>query len=177
MMGVAGNGIQISFYVVYLDGIGFSATAISLLQAATALLALVGALAAGRFARRYDPLMLLVITTVGEILAITVTPLFGSALPLVLLAGFRGLSGGMAHPLTVANLGRGAEANALGKAVGLRTTANRFTALVTPVIMGLVVETAGLEPSFFVIGGTVISVLVAVWLILRRAPSLRAAPR
>lgn len=177
MMGVAGNGIQISFYVVYLDGIGFNATAIGLLQAATSLLALIGALVAGRFARRYDPLTLLVVTTVGEILAITVTPFFSSAYPLMLLAAFRGLSGGMAHPLTVANLGRGAEANAQGKAVGLRTTANRFTALITPVIMGLVVESAGLEPSFFIVGGTAIAVLVAVWLLIRRAPSLKGAPR
>ncbi len=159
MLSVAGNGIQSSFYVVYLEGIGFSGTLIGLLLSAMSTFGLAGALMVGIVTRIGNPMTLLVLIVIAEVVAIAVTPLFHLLTPLFILIAFRGFFAGVAHPLTVANLGHGAEANAQGKAVGLRTTANRLTGLVTPILMGSIVEVVGLDLSFYVTGGIIILML------------------
>ncbi|HEX9810346.1 MAG TPA: MFS transporter [Alphaproteobacteria bacterium] len=157
----AGNGIQGSFYVVYLESIGLSGTIIGTLLAVSSILGGAGSLAAGWLARRFGTVRVLVVAVTCAIIAISITPLIGTFVLLVIASSLRGGFMGVSQPLLISLMARSA-GRAQGKGVGLRTTANRLAILVTPVIMGAIAEVAGIEASFYLTGGFLILVLLGV---------------
>jgi MFS family permease len=174
MMGVAGNGIQNSFYVVYLGQIGLTATFIGVLMATINYGSMAGAFTVGRLVRYFNPFTLMILATIGEIVGIALVPLFSTLAILAALALFRGLTGGIAHPMMVSTLSRSVGTREQGKAVALRTTGNRLTGFIVPIVMGTTAELIGVENSFYVIGGILIAVVAAVGLYARRVPELRS---
>jgi MFS family permease len=157
----AGNGIQASFYVVYLESVGMSGTVIGTLIAASSVLGGVGSLSAGWFARVFTSYRVLVVCICCAILMIAITPLLGTFFLLLLASGLRGGFMGVSQPLLISLLAESA-GQAQGKSVGLRTTGNRLAILVTPVVMGAVVEMIGIEASFYVMGGLFIILMLGV---------------
>jgi len=152
------NGIQMSFYVVYLESIGFSGTVIGLLVAASSILGGVGALSAGWLARTFSSYWVLVSCICFSIMMVAITPLLGSVLLLLSASGLRGGAMGTTQPLLISLLAQSA-GNAQGKGVGLRTSANRLSVLLTPVLMGAVAEVIGLKAAFYVMGGILLTLL------------------
>ena len=145
------NGIQLSFYVVYLESIGLSGTIIGLLVAASSVLGGVGALSAGWLARKFTPFWVLILSICFSIIMVSITPLLGSVVLLLVASALRGGTMGATQPLLISLLAQSA-GNAQGKGVGLRTTANRVSVLVTPILMGAIAEVIGIEASFYVMG-------------------------
>ena len=174
MMGVGGNGIQNSFYIVYLGQIGLTGTFIGILVATINYGSMAGAFTVGWLARIINPFTLMILATIGEILGIAIVPLFSAFALLVALAFFRGITGGIAHPMMVSTLSRSVGAGEQGKAVALRTTGNCLFGFLVPIVMGTTAELIGVENSFYVIGGILIAVVAAVGLYARRVPELRA---
>jgi MFS family permease len=172
MLRMAGNGIQNSFYVVYLRSIDVTATEIGLLLAAASVLGGVGALAIGPVARIFRPHWLLLMTVTGSIVLVAITPLLGSFFLLLIASGLRGGTMGMSQPLMISILSRATGRESQGKSVGLRATANRLTATVLPIVMGAVVELAGLEASFLIIGGVLVALMALLAIHVKRTPAL-----
>ncbi len=155
------NGILTSFYVVWLESIGFKGTAIGILIAASSILGGLGALSAGRLARMFSSYWVLVVSVCCAILLVAITPLLATFVLLLVASALRGGFMGVSQPLLIALLARSA-GDAQGKAVGLRTTVNRLSILATPVVMGAIAEVLGIAASFYVVGGLLIALMVAV---------------
>jgi len=161
----SGAAMQSSFYDVYLEGIGISGTAIGFLFTAAAVVGGIGALSVGRLSRFVDPVWLLMISVIATIVCLTITPMLGAYVALLAVMALRGGVLGISQPLMISILGRSLESGSQGKGVGLRTTANRVMNSLLPPIAGGVVLLAGLENTFYIVGGIAIALLglVAVY--------------
>ncbi len=169
----SGQGIQSSFYVVYLENIGLTGTAIGSLLSAFLLVGAFGALATGPLTRIFNRFWLLMATVALSILFIAITPLLGTFFLLLAAIVARGAVLGTVQPLMLTIIAQAAGAGDQGKGVALRATANRFAMTVIPVVMGGVVELVGIENAFLVIGAVLLIVLLGLAVYVKRAPSFK----
>lgn len=175
---IAGFGMQSSFYTVYLETQGYTGTMIGLLLAIYSLFGGGLSLMTGWLTRLFRPMWLMIVVIGGSIAAIAITPALGSFAWLAAAAAINGGCYGLSQPLMISNMSRVVGPADQGKAVGLRTTANRLAATFMPVIMGAVVQAAGLAASFYVTGGALLAMLLAVAIWGRRvAGELAVTPR
>ena len=56
--------------------------------------------------------------------------------------------------------------------MALRTSANRTISTVIPVLMGAVVEIAGIEASFYILGAVLLALVGLLGLYMKRSPGL-----
>ena len=145
--------MQNSFYVVYLEGVGISATEIGLLFAASATVGAIGAITTGRLTNYLEPAFFLVLSVVGTIVFMGITPLLGGYALLMIVIALRGSCLGFSQVLMISILGRSLDRTTQGKGVGLRTTTNRVMNAALPPVVGGIVEIAGLENAFYIVGG------------------------
>ena len=82
---------------------------------------------------------------------------------------------GLAQPLVITLVLRGAGRENQGKAIGLRGTANRVASIVSPLAMGAIAEAVGLERSFYVVGALVSVVMIGIAIYLWRNPQIAKA--
>lgn len=168
MLRIGGHAIQGSFYVVYLDEVGLTATAIGALLATGAGMAAIGTLLAAPLTRWIQGGWLLLLCSLVSVVAIAVTPLLGVYLLFLVAQLVRGASVGLSTPLIITEMSA-VVGDSQGKAVGLRTMSNRFMSMVTPVALGGLVAVAGLEASLL-IGGLALCLMMAatgLWARLR----------
>jgi predicted MFS family arabinose efflux permease len=171
----AGQGIQSSFYVVYLEGIGMSATLIGSLLSVFLLIGASGALAAGSLARLFNPYWLLMVAVALTIILIAITPLLGGVfLLLALVIGLRGGAIGVIQPVMLSLVAKAANPGDQGKGVAVRATANRLAMTVTPVVMGATAELAGIENAFYLVGAVLLVALAVMAVYVRRTPVFRS---
>jgi MFS family permease len=177
MIRIGGTGIQTSFYVVYLDQIGMTGTVIGTILGVSGAAASVGSLIVGPLVRVMHPHWLVVIAVAIAVITIGITPLLGGAyLLLMAVLALRGLCLGVGQPLEISITGRAVDAMQQGKAVGLRTTSNRVTGALVPVIMGLVADIVGIENSFYVMGVIMLALVALTALYVVRQPELGRDP-
>jgi len=163
--------VQNSFYTVYLHDIGLSGTLMGILVGSQSLIGGPASLLTGTAARFMRPHWVLLGSTAMAIVAITITPLFTTFMPLMIAACFFGIGIGVGFPLLLTMLAGGSQASEQGLSVGLRTTANRLASIVIPVVMGLVIEVTGIAYGFLVIGLMLMGVLAAVGWAVHRSPA------
>jgi predicted MFS family arabinose efflux permease len=164
-----GAAIQGSFYVVYLEGIGVSGTVIGLMMTAAGVLGLAGSLSAAPMLRFAASHWLLLWTTVATLVFVVITPLLED-IPLLLAAsGIRGWALAASLVFLISLISRWAGPGVQGKAMGLRVTVNQLTSVIVPVVMGAVVEVAGIEASFYVVGVAALVMIVLSGLWARRS--------
>ena len=148
-----GGSVQSTFYVVWLDGIGLTGTAIGMLISVSAVAAAAGSFLAGPASRVRKPYLVMFGTILASVLAVAITPLLGAVfLALAAGAAFRGATNGLCQPLVISTVLRAAPPEMSGKAVGIRGTANRVSSIGSPIVMGAIAEVAGLEASFYIVG-------------------------
>jgi MFS family permease len=82
---------------------------------------------------------------------------------------------GLAQPLVITLVLRGAGRENQGKAIGLRGTANRISSILSPLAMGVIAQAFGLELSFYVVGALVSLVMVGIAIYLWRRPDIATA--
>lgn len=172
---IAGFAIQSTFYAVWLESQGYTGTTIGMLMAVYSLFGGGTALFVRRLLRVFRPLGMMIVMVAVCVAAIAVTPLLGNIWLLILAAAANGGAYGLSQPLMITLTARAAGPANQGKAVGLRTSANRLAATFMPVLMGAVVEIAGLEPSFYITGAVVIALLGAAALYGRLSGAARDA--
>lgn len=175
---VVGEAVSASFYVVYLDSIGLSGTAIGLLQSAYSAFGAASALSSGRLARTFNPFWLLIGAVASGTILICITPLLGGYY-FVLMAAMmsRGAVTGLVQPLMLSIVSRATDSASQGLAVGLRATSNRLAMTFTPILMGGVVEILGLATAFYVIGFVTLTLLLGVAFYLKSTPDFNSTHR
>ena len=163
----APGAIQASFYVVYLGDIGFSGTLIGTLVGIAEFFGVLGSLFAAPMERLMRTHWLVILCIAGSVAAIALTPLIGGFLILLIVASaVRGVAQGVSQPLMYSILGRAVPVAMHGATVGLRNSVTRLASIITPAVMGVIGETAGIAASFYVIGamlltGTAVLAVVA----------------
>ena len=167
-----GNVVQGSFYVAWLNDLGFTGTFIGLLSPAAAIAAALFSLMAAPLQRVVGGLWIVLIALWTGIVLICATPLFASYLMLQIAMFLRHGANGLAQPLVITLVLRGAGPENQGKAVGLRGTANRVASVLSPLVMGAIAEAVGLETAFYVVGAAASIIMIAVAIYLWRHPDV-----
>jgi MFS family permease len=167
----SGQGIQSSFYVVYLESISLTGTLIGSLLSAFLLVSAFGALTTGPLMRIFNRFWLLIATVALSIIFIAITPLLGTFFLLLVVIIARGAVLGTVQPLMLTIISQAAGARDQGKGVALRATANRFAMTVIPVVMGGVVELVGIEKAFLVIGIVLLVLLLGLAIYVKLTPA------
>jgi len=165
------SAVQGSIYVVYLNEVGLTGTAIGALFAAIEGASAIGSLLAGQSQRVIKPYTLMLTTTGLGIVLINGTPLLGGIFVLLMGAQLlRGVIQGINQPVLFGIQARAAGRARQGATVALRVTLNRLVSIVVPPVMGIIADTAGIEMSFFWLGSVLILMTagLAVW--IRFAP-------
>ena len=147
-----GNAVQSSFYVAWLNERGITGTAIGLLSPAGAIGAAVFSLLTTRLMRYIDGFWIVLVSLWIGILLVCATPLLGTYFLLQVAMFLRSGLNGLAQPLVITLVLRGAGGANQGKAVGLRGTANRLASILAPLAMGAIAEAVGLELAFYLTG-------------------------
>ena len=165
----ATNGVENSFLIVYLRDVGFAGTIIGAMFSLAEVVNGFASLAAGRVARWMPiPWLMLMFTTLS-IALLAITPLTGGVLALLALAhclrrGFEGL----VQPLMFSLQAKAVPVNVQGSIVGLRVTNNRLSSIITPILMGLIVEVFGIAHGFMVMGGVLLVACAVLAVIVAR---------
>jgi MFS family permease len=170
-----GNVLQGSFYVAWLTEMGITGTAIGLLSPAAAIGAALFSLVTTRLMRYVGGLWIVLWSLWVGMLLIAVTPLLGSYLLLQIAMFLRSGANGLAQPLIITLVLRGAGQANQGKAIGLRGTANRIASIVSPLGMGLMAEAVGLGPAFYLVGAAITAIMLAIGVYLWRHPETARA--
>lgn len=170
-----GNAVQGSFYVAWLNDMGLTGTAIGLLSPAAAIAAALFSLLAAPLARAVGGLWVALVSLWAGVLLICATPLFGTYLLLQVAMFLRSGANGLAQPLVITLVLRGAGRENQGKAIGLRGTANRIASVASPLAMGALAQAFGLELAFYVVGATVSIVMAGIAVYLWRRPDVARA--
>ena len=169
---ISSSAVQDSFYPLYLNEAGYSATQIGFLVTISAAVAALGTLCVTPSIKYIKPLWLLLFATIGAIIFVAITPLLQSFETLAIASGLRGFCMGISQPLILSILVHAAGPGSQGKTIALRTTANRAAAGLTPMGMGLVAAGTGLATSFFVAGGVLMAACLLMAVYMRRRPEL-----
>ena len=170
----ATNGVEASFFIVYLKQLGFAAAAIGALFSIAEVFNGFSSLLAGRVSRWMPiPLLMVGFTTVSAALLL-ITPFFGGAFVLLALAQTirRGCEG-VVQPLMFSMQTRAVSRDRQGSMVGLRVTNNRLSSIITPMAMGVVVEHFGIENGFVIVGAVLLLACTALMIGVVRTPELR----
>jgi MFS family permease len=170
-----GNSVQSSFYVAWLDEMGITGTAIGLLSPASALAGALVSLLTEKLVRYISGFWILLLSLWAGIVFICITPLLGTYLLLQIAMFLRSAANGLAQPLVITLVLRGAGKSSQGKAIGLRGTANRVASILSPVAMGAIAEAVGLEIAFYVIGLFATALMAGIALYLWRRPDVAKA--
>jgi MFS family permease len=170
-----GNAVQGSFYVAWLNEMGLTGTAIGLLGPAAAIGAALFSLLTSKLMRYVGGLWIALVSLWSGILLVCATPLFGSYFLLQMAMFLRSGANGLAQPLVITLVLRGAGRENQGKAVGLRGTANRVASIASPLAMGAIAEAVGLERSFYVVGALVSVAMIGIAIYLWRNPKIAQA--
>jgi MFS family permease len=168
---ITSNHIQSTFYVVFLESTGLTATLIGLTITAVAGCGLFSTLAVAPMARRVNPAWLLFWVTIISTILMAIVPLLSLYFLLIIVSGLRGIALGVAQPLLISILGNACERGDQGKAVGLRTTINRAAQTLLPLVMGSIAEAVGLENSFYIIGGSLLIFMMGIAIYMLRTPA------
>jgi len=176
VLNIAVGAIQGSFFIAYMREIGLGATLIGVVFAGLNLSGLAGTAGMTPLARRLGDVRLLNATVVAALAAITATPLLAAFLPLLAVTVLRGFAQGISQPLMIMIPSKSVPSGSQGAVVGLRISLNRLMQTVLPPVMGGVVGLAGLEASFYLVGGTLLALTCALWAVFRPPARTGAEP-
>ncbi len=166
--------IQMSFYITYLNEIGYPATVIGGLISCAEITGAFGSLLAAPLMRRFPAHWILIVFTTITIAMMTITPLLGGIVALLGAAQImRGAAHGLLHPATFSVISKALDAETQARGVALRTTGNRLGAVLLPIIMGFVAELVGIEASFVIIGGGLLALTALIAVLTARADAFK----
>jgi len=104
----------------------------------------------GRLLNIYNRKKILVVSMLAIIVAVGLIPSMVSVAGFAVLISIFGLGFGMTQPLSMVMVADLADPNQSGLAMGLRFTAIMLAGLISPILLGLIIETLGLAPAFYV---------------------------
>ena len=170
----ATNAAENSFLIVWLREAGFAGTMIGAMFSVAEIFNGFASLVSGRIAKLMPMTWLMVGFTMASILLLAITPLMGGTFPLLASAHcLRRCFEGIVQPLMFSLQARAVSRDLQGAMVGLRVTNNRLSSIITPFLMGLIVQFFGLASGFYVTGGLLFLGCAILAVAVARTPSLR----
>ena len=170
----ATNAAESSFLIVYLREFGFAGTMIGIMFAVAEIFNGLGSLASGRIARWFPIPWVMIGLTFASIVLLGITPLLGGVFLLLAVAhSLRRCFEGIVQPLMFSMQALSVPREVQGSMVGLRVTNNRLSSIITPFVMGLIVQFFGLANGFFVMGVLLATGCLVLALAVARSPALR----
>lgn len=170
MIGLRGN-----FLPLYLEDQQFSASAIGVILAAGSL----GQAAIRPFTsvvlRASGLVVTMMIAAVIAILGLSVVPLTGLQWVMAALVFVHGVGAGLHQSLGLVLLADNTSDDERGYAVGLRATINQVSSAGAPVLAGVLADSFGMAPAFYLIGVALLLSTYWLWKVLRRADAARKA--
>ena len=183
VMRQTGSGVQSSFYVVWLsEHVGIEGSTIGWLIGAANGASAIAALCTGPLMKKYSAHWLLILMVTVSVVAIAVTPLFGTTfttlLFMALMGGIcvRGFAQGLNLPLMMIILSRNVAPHLQGRVTALRISFNRFGGLLVPPGMGALADmkvVGGLANAFYIVGMAGVFALGALSLWVLFSPSFK----
>ncbi|MGH7906706.1 MAG: MFS transporter, partial [Candidatus Binataceae bacterium] len=105
----------------------------------------------------------LIIAVALAILGITITPLMPNFALLAVAMVVFGVGMGINQPLLLAILSSAVSYENQGVSAGLRSTANLIASLLIPIVMGFVIEAAGIRHGFYIMGAALLFACLIVF--------------
>jgi MFS family permease len=183
VMRQTGSGVQSSFYVVWLsEHVGIQGSTIGWLIGAANGASAIAALCTGPLVKKYSTHWLLILMVTVSVVAIAITPLFGTTfttlLFFALMGGIciRGFAQGLNLPLMMIILSRNVAPHLQGRVTALRISFNRFGGLLVPIGMGALADmqvVGGLANAFYIVGMLGVFALAALSLWVLFSPSFK----
>jgi MFS family permease len=152
-LGVMLQNLRIAFLPLYLDGIGWSASAIGVLLSGAAAAALLTRLGFPAVERVVPLHVLLRVCLVAGAVSVAVVVATGNLAVIVVATAMSGILLGAVAPSTLTMLARTVADGQRGVAIGLRVSANRAAQSAGPLLFGALSALAGLRLAFFVVTG------------------------
>jgi predicted MFS family arabinose efflux permease len=169
MLRHVGGGIQGSFYVVYLEGIGISATMIGVLLTVSGVFGLAGSLGVAPLLRFQRAHWFLLWTVIVSLVFVVITPALTGLPELMLATGLRGGALAASLVLLMTLIARVAGPQLQGQAMGLRVTLNQMVWFIVPITMGALIDLIGMAASFYLIGAVTLGLMAFAGLRVARA--------
>jgi len=171
---ISSSGIQTSFYVVYLNQIGFLGTLIGVLIGISEAAGLLGAFMASWWEKSIKPHWVFLVFGVISLFCVTITPALGGIFVLLAIAtAGRGYAQGLSQPVMFGILARAVSPSQQGTSIGLRTTSNRLATVIVPLVMGVTADAVGIAYSFYLVGGILIACCGILAIFVRSIPDFR----
>lgn len=158
-------GLASAFYPFYLRQVGFTAFLVGVLYAVRQAANTTSNLSLARLGRDEDPLGDLLVGIAVTALALALTPLFATFLPLLVLALVAGGGFALMIPSNLSLIAAASPEKETGLAMGIYGTGLGAGQLISPVLFGAVGEAYGLPWTFFCAGLVVLvlGVISGAW--------------
>jgi MFS family permease len=142
--------LRASFLPVLLRAEGLTEFIVGVLISVFAVMSTSIRLIFGRLLDIFNRKKILTASMLAIIFAVGLLPLVNSMAGFVILISLFGLGFGMTQPLSMVMVADLADPDRSGLTMGLRFTAIMLADLLSPIFLGLIIETIGLSPAFYV---------------------------
>ncbi len=163
----ANGPLRLTFFPLYLVGLGLSPSMIGFYVALGNLVGTLGAPLAGPLLARIGSNGLMHASIILALGTLALTPLASGAVGISVSAVLWGIGMGMSLPALLQETAKAAGAGRSGAAMGLRQMVSEASALICPVLLGIASARLGVEGGFYVVGG-LLSALAVVTAVLPR---------
>ena len=144
---------------------GLSEFTVGLLISVFAIMATSIRLIFGRLLEIFDRKKILAYSMLAIIAAVGLIPSMTSAAGFTILISIFGLGFGMTQPLSMVMVSDLADPNQSGLTMGLRFTAIMLAGLMSPILLGLIIESFGIRPAFYVAAAVVALTAIRMFVI------------
>ena len=139
-----------SFLPVLLRAEGLTELSVGILISVFAVMSTSIRLVFGRLLEIFDRKTLLAVSMLAIIIAVSLIPSMTSTAGFAILISIFGLGFGMTQPMSMVMVADLADPNQSGLTMGLRFSAIMLAGLLSPILLGLIIESFGMGPAFYV---------------------------
>jgi len=158
--------LRSSFLPFLLRSEGLTEFSVGILISVFAVTATLIRLIFGRLLDIFDRRKILVYSMLAIILAVGLLPATDSVAGFTILISIFGLGFGMTQPLSMVMISDLTNPTRSGLAMGLRFTAIMLAGLLSPIILGFIIESFGLSPAFY--AAALVVVMAGIWMFFIR---------
>jgi MFS family permease len=158
--------LRSSFLPFLLRSEGLTEFSVGILISVFAVTATLIRLIFGRLLDIFDRRKILVYSMLAIILAVGLLPATDSLAGFTILISIFGLGFGMTQPLSMVMISDLTNPTRSGLAMGLRFTAIMLAGLLSPIILGFIIESFGLSPAFY--AAALVVVMAGIWMFFIR---------
>ncbi len=145
--------VRLSYFPLYLEGIGYTTGQIGLLFSAQAVSSFMIRSQIGRLAGRLGQRQTLMVAFAFSVPILALIPLLHSYTPLLIASLILGAGNGIMHPVTLAAATISMPRDRHGMALGIRYATFRLGNAVSPLILAAAVALSGLAGAFYLAAG------------------------